>query len=148
MASNIGGPTQLRYSRLVVRVVAAATVLVGLGLLGQSARMSPGAWTVLLSTLASIAISLGVAGLLYDFFLRESVLAETLEIVQVRENIAAVGLKQVTDPSEIEFNVILRNGHRFDLLLADPFAWVTTHWNAILDAGRSREILVDVSLPD
>jgi len=87
---------RLNYSRAIALLAATATVCGSIIFLFLIAGMKPGIPTTALVNILSVLLSLGIVAILYDLFLRGSVLHETLEMIGIKESVTNIGLRYIT----------------------------------------------------
>jgi hypothetical protein len=109
--------------------------------------MSQGVPTTALVNILSVLLSLGIVGIVYDVFLRGSVLNETLEIVGIDESVANVGLRNIQQGLSPDWKVLCSGSQRMAILLIDPQAWARSQWTHVLETASIRAVDVSVYIP-
>jgi hypothetical protein len=136
-----------RYSRVVALLISAITSLGSIIVLILTAQMSPGVPTTALVNIFSVLLSLGIVGIVYDIFLRGSVLNETLEIVGIEESVANVGLHKIQQGSPPDWKLLCSGAQRISILLTNPLTWVESEWTHVLQTASIRALNVAVYIP-
>jgi hypothetical protein len=138
---------RLRYSRTLALLVSAVTGFGSIIGLIFVAKMSQGVPTTALVNILSVFLSLGIVGIVYDIFLRGSVLNETLEIVGIEESVANIGLRNIQQDSSPDWKVLCSGSQRISILLTDPLAWARSQWTHVLETACIRAVDVSVYIP-
>lgn len=128
-------------------MVAVLVTTIALVVLAGAATMHEGAPTTLLTTVATIGVTLGVGGFVYEAVLREAAVAETVELLELRASIVATGLKELTADASVDWHAAFRQASQATLILGSPFGWLEQVWPHILEAGGLRAIDVTVAIP-
>jgi hypothetical protein len=136
-----------RYSRTLALLVSAVTSLGSVIGLIFVAKMSQGVPTTALVNILSVFLSLGIVGIVYDIFLRGSVLNETLDIVGIEESVTKVGLRNIQQGSPPDWKALSFSAQRIAILLTNPLTWVQSEWTHILEAATIRSVDVSVYIP-
>jgi hypothetical protein len=137
----------LRYSRVIALSAAIATSLASTLGLFLVARMRPGVPTTAFTNIAGVLLSLGIVAIVYDFFLRNSVLYETLNIVGIKQSVASIGLREIRLGSTPNWRELCSGAERISILLNNPLVWVQSEWNSVLDAAKTRAVDVCIYIP-
>ena len=128
---------RFEYSRQ--RALFTASVTTALSIMGiwVAARMEPGAWTTTLENVSGTALTLGVAGVAYELWLRETVTEETVALVGLEQQVTASGLRSLCPRSEHGWGDKLSSAEVLQILLMNPSGWVEREWHHVLTAARS-----------
>jgi hypothetical protein len=138
---------RLRYSRTLALLVSALTSLGSVLGLIVTASMSPGIPTTALVNIFSVFLSLGIVAIVYDTFLRGSVLSDTLEMVGIKESVTNVGLCNIQQDMPPNWQELCSEAQRISILLVNPLGWVQSEWTHVLDAAKSKSINVSIYIP-
>lgn len=139
-ATSPGQHPRLRYSRALALLASAITSLGSIIVLIFTAQMSSGVPTTALANIFSVLLSLGIVGIVYDVFLRGSVLNETLEIVGIEESVANVGLHNIQQGSPPDWKLLCSGAQNIAILLTNPLAWVESEWIHVLQTANIRAL--------
>jgi hypothetical protein len=138
---------RLKYSRTLYLFAAVVVTCGSIIFLFLTAGMKPGIPTTALVNILSVLLSLGIVAILYDLFLRGSVLHETLEIVGVKESVTNIGLRDISQGSPPDWKVFCSGAQTIAILLLNPLGWVENEWTHVLSAARSRSVDVSIYIP-
>lgn len=140
---------KLRYSRLQALFAFTLAVVAAIVGLVVAADMDPGVPTSTLTNIAGAFLTLGLGGLLYEVFLREAVMNETLEIVGLDQNIESTKLKHIVQATNVNYADLCEDTSSALVLLSNPVGgWIEKEWVHLLDAARERATSITICLPN
>lgn len=139
---------KLRSARREIILFGTLTLMISVILIGLSARMTTGIPTTILNTVATSTLTIAAGGLIYEYFLRESITSETLEWLNLKASVVSSGLREIAVDSAFEWNTYLVEARLFSILVSSPYGWLEQAWPNILEAGGSRQIIATVYLQD
>jgi hypothetical protein len=138
----------LRYSRQRALLIGVITSVVSLGSLIAAANMPAGVRTTAITSVSSTLLALGIISIVYEMFLRETVLAETLEIVKLQEKIHAMRVTDILFGTSPDYEMLSREGDFAKILLSNVVGWVEREWVHLLAAAKNRAISIVIYLPN
>lgn len=133
------------------------TVIIGLILVVVSVAIFVGAGKYLpthpfaqeiLKALAMALLPIGAVSLIYELQMRKEVGAELLRLTGLQGNISQNRVADLGSASDVDWISVLTPAAQFELVFADPAAWVDLHWSHVLSAATDRVIQVDVLFPN
>lgn len=138
---------RLKYSRAIALLAATATACGSIIFLFLTAGMKPGIPTTALVNILSVLLSLGIVAILYDLFLRGSVLHETLEMIGIKESITNIGLRYISQSEPPDWKALCSGAQTIAILLINPLGWVENEWKYVLSAAKGRSVDVSIYIP-
>ena len=139
---------RFQYSRQRAIATAIVTSILSLAALSVAAGMSSGVPTATITSVASTTLTLGLAGLVYELLLRESVTAETIDLIGLDQAIQTSGLKELKSGSSQDWKELIRATDAVTILLINPITWVQREWYHVLDSARTSATAVSIYMPN
>jgi len=138
----------LRYSRQRALYIGVITSLVSFGFLILAANMSGGVPTTALASVSGTLLTFGIVSIVYEMFLRETVMMETLEVVGLQEKIHRMRLVNILFGTSPDYADLSQNADFAKILLSNVVGWVERDWRPLLAAAKSRPISIVLYLPN
>jgi hypothetical protein len=120
--------------------------LVGVGLIVWASQEQGTAATVI-ANLGSSALIIGLVGVLYEVFLRGSLMSEMLDAVGLHESARSLGLVQLGECAQIDLKALAEKASQIVAMPLDPLRWAEHDFATIRRCARSRPLRVEVLLP-
>lgn len=128
--------------------ISVAVTAVSLVALVFTASMHHGVPTTALTNVSAVFFSLGIVSIVYEIYLRQSVLQETLAIAGLKQSVIAAGLIDIGGTSIVRYEEMCEDASRVDILLINPIGWVEREWVHLVKAANLRPLSITVYLPD
>lgn len=122
-------------------------LLAAFGIVAASLRLH-GPWSIAVSTLLSVVLSVGLIGLVYEIWLRDGVARELLTLVRLKESVHQSGMTEIVLSTHTDWAAIFLGSREFTLMPRDVATFASREWPHVLEAGRERKIEVRLLLPN
>jgi hypothetical protein len=106
-----------------------------------------GAWATVLANIGTAFLTVGLAGVTYDLFLRGRLLSEVLDVVDVKESVTSFGLREISMNDAARVEDLIRNANSLLVLPLDPLSWIERDFQVIFRRAKVRPLGLTLLLP-
>ena len=129
-------------------MLAAITVGLSLALIALGVGLHEGFWKTLLLTVATATLAIGGITLVYETYLRRTLIQDVLAIVQLEERLADSGIQEISKRPGVDWSAFFENAEHVRLLPVDPSSWLVEEWVYLAETRLHQGAAVEVYLPN
>lgn len=137
----------VKRTKLTIAIVALTSVIVGVLLLWWS-TVAVLPWTVVLATLATVIVTIGVVNLISDWFLQQSITDDLISLIQTDRRLIEAGVDRFDRMEDTDWTELLALDDRIECFVLDVAQFKSLIWPRMLDAAKSSLKTIDLVVAD
>lgn len=138
---------KVKRTKLTIAIVALTSVIVGVSLLWLS-TVAVLPWSVVLATLATVIVTIGVVNLISDWFLQRSITDDLISLIQTDRRLIEAGVDRFDRMEDTDWTELLGLDDRVECLVLDVAQFKSLIWPRMLDAAKSSLKTIELVVPD
>lgn len=137
----------VKRTKLTIAIVALTSVIVGVLLLWCS-TLAALPWSVVLATLATVIVTIGIVNLISDWFLQQSITDDLISLIQTDRRLIEAGVDRFDRMEDTDWTELLALDDQIECLVLDVAQFKSLVWPRMLDAAKSSLKTIDLVVPD
>lgn len=134
-------------TKLTVALVALCCVVLGLLLLWWSTALGT-PLSIILGTLATVIITIGVVNLISDWILQRSITDDLISLIQTDRRLVEAGVDRFEQSEDVDWAELLSIDENAEFFVMDIPQFKTLIWPRVLDAAKSSLKTVNLVVVD
>lgn len=104
-------------------------------------------WVILVSTLSSSLLTIGIASVIYEAFQKEKFLSEVATTVGIAENVSLSGFRFLSEPSVELLEECFESATVVQIAPLDPHNWTRQYMSKLFQAANKNDLKILIFLP-
>lgn len=101
-----------------------------------------------IASLGTILITVGLLSVLYDAYLKDVLLEEIYDAMEIQQNVHSIDLREVVRKDRADLSSLLSGAEEIKVLPLDPGSWSHQEWNRVVEYAVAGVVRVKVFLPN